>query len=329
MILSRRSLLILSVTASALTASFVISPSSAIAAPTPAKEKIAMNSHPVAHRYATVNGRRVFYREAGDPSAPTIILLHGFPSSSFMYRDLIPALADRFHVIAPDYIGFGQSDAPSAGEFAYTFDSLTEHVTGLIDQLGLTSYALYMQDYGGPVGFRIFTARPNQVTGLIIQNANAYLEGVGDMPRQVFLPLWEQRNETTEAAARGFLAAGTTQFQYTVGAQNPEAISPDNWVHDQALLDRPGTDAYQLDLLENYKTNVGLYDSWHAAFREHQPRTLIIWGRNDPFFVPAGAEAFQRDLPQAKLVWLDAGHFVLDENTPQVAAEIEAMFAAK
>lgn len=329
MILPRRSLLMLSVTASALAASFVISPSSAIAAPTHAKEKIAMNSHPVAHRYATVNGHKIFYREAGNPALPTIILLHGFPSSSFMYRDLIPALADKFHVIAPDYIGFGQSDAPAATAFDYTFDNLTAHVTGLIDLLGLKSYVLYMQDYGGPVGFRIFTQRPDQVKGLVVQNANAYMAGVGDMPKQIFLPLWDHRNAETEAAARGFLAAPTTQFQYTVGARHPEAISPDNWTHDQALLDRPGTDAYQLNLLEDYKTNVGLYDTWHAAFRAHHPKTLIIWGKADPFFVPAGAEAFKADLPQAKLIWLDAGHFVLDENTPQVAAEIKTMFAAR
>lgn len=283
--------------------------------------------NPVSYHYATVLGRRVFYREAGNPSAPTIVLLHGFPSSSFMYRNLIPALADKFHVIAPDYIGFGQSDAPSAKTFSYTFDSLTDHVTGLIDQLGLKSYYLYMQDYGGPVGFRILTQRPEAVKGLIIQNANAYLDGVGEMPKQVFLPLWTKRDATSEAAARGFLKAETTQFQYTVGAKNADAISPDNWVNDQALLDRPGTDAYQLDLLENYKTNVGLYDAWHAAFRKLQPRTLIIWGKNDPFFIPAGAEAFRRDIPGARLVWLDSGHFVLDENTPQVAAEIKAMFA--
>lgn len=281
------------------------------------------------YHYATINGRKIFYREAGNPAAPTIILLHGFPSSSHMYRDLIPALADKFHVIAPDYIGFGQSDAPSATEFEYTFDSLTTHVTGLIDQLGLKSYVLYMQDYGGPVGFRIFVTRQDQIEGLIVQNANAYLEGVGDMPKQIFLPLWERRNEVTEAAARSFLAAGTTKFQYTAGAKNPDAISPDNWMHDQALLDRPGTDAYQLDLLENYKTNVGAYDAWHAAFRTQKPKTLIIWGKNDPFFIPAGAEAFKRDLPEAKLVWLDSGHFVLDENTPEVAREIIAMFAEK
>lgn len=281
------------------------------------------------YRTATVEGRKVFYREAGDPAAPTIVLLHGFPTSSHMYRDLIPALADKFHVIAPDYIGFGQSEAPSHASFTYSFDNLTSHVDGLLDQLHLTSYVLYMQDYGGPVGFRLFTAHPDRVKGFVIQNTNAYLEGVGELPKQIFLPLWNKRDEATEAAARGFLKPETTQFQYTVGAKNPEAISPDNWVHDQALLDRPGTDAYQLDLLENYKTNVALYDSWHAAFRKYQPKTLIVWGKADPFFVPAGAEAFKTDLPNARLVWLDAGHFVLDENTPRVAEEIKATFAAK
>ncbi|CAN5347198.1 alpha/beta hydrolase [soil metagenome] len=284
---------------------------------------------PVRYRTATVEGHKVFYREAGDPAAPTIVLLHGFPSSSHMYRELIPALADTFHVIAPDYIGFGQSDAPSHTAFKYSFDALTAHVSGLLDQLHVTSYILYMQDYGGPVGFRLFTAHPDRVKGFVIQNANAYLDGVGDMPKIVFLPLWAKRDATTEAAARGFLNAETTQFQYTFGAHNPEAISPDNWVHDQALLDRSGTDAYQLDLLEDYKTNVALYDSWHAAFRQHQPRTLIVWGKNDPFFTPAGAEAFKQDLPQAKLVWLDGGHFALEENVGLVADEIKTSFAGQ
>ncbi|KUO57380.1 MAG: alpha/beta hydrolase [Sphingomonadales bacterium BRH_c42] len=279
-------------------------------------------------KFATVNGRQIFYREAGDPAAQTIVLLHGFPTSSHMFRDLIPQLADRYHVIAPDYVGFGQSDAPSAAEFEYSFDNLTAHVAGLIEQIGLKSYILYMQDYGGPIGFRLFTQNPGKVAGFVIQNTNAYMAGVGEMPAQIFLPLWEKRDETTEAAARGFLAAETTRFQYLVGAKDPEAISPDNWTHDQALLDRPGHDAAHLDLLENYKTNVALYDSWHEAFAKYQPKTLIIWGKNDPFFIPAGAEAYLADLPQARLVWLDSGHFVLDENSSQVAAEIEATFPA-
>jgi pimeloyl-ACP methyl ester carboxylesterase len=288
-----------------------------------------MTAHPqnVRYRTASIDGRTVFYREAGDATAPTILLLHGFPASSHMFRGLIPLLADRFHVIAPDYIGFGQSAAPSHTEFAYTFENLTASVKGLIDHLGLKSYFLYMQDFGGPVGFRLFAERPDQIAGFVIQNTNAYLEGVGDMPRQIFVPLWEKRDAASETGARQFLAAGTTKFQYLVGARDPEAISPDNWTIDQALLDRPGVDLAQLDLLEDYKTNVAAYESWHAAFRTHQPRTLIVWGRNDPFFVPAGAEAFLRDLPHARLVWLDAGHFVLDENAATVAAEITAAFA--
>jgi pimeloyl-ACP methyl ester carboxylesterase len=276
---------------------------------------------------ASVNGRQIFYRQAGDPANSTILLLHGFPTSSFMFRDLIPLLADRFHVIAPDYIGFGQSDAPSNSEFDYTFDNLTAHVAGLIEQLGLSSYILYMQDFGGPVGFRLFTAAPEKVAGFVIQNTNAYMEGVGELPAQIFLPLWDKRDAASEAGARAFLAPDTTKFQYQVGAQNIEAISPDNWTHDQALLDRPGHDAAHLDLLEDYKTNVAAYESWHEAFRRHRPKTLIVWGKNDPFFIPAGASAFLSDLPQARLVWLDAGHFVLDENAPQVAAEIKGVFA--
>jgi pimeloyl-ACP methyl ester carboxylesterase len=283
---------------------------------------------PTFHRFADVNGRKVFYREAGDPALPTILLLRGIPTSSQMFRDLIRALADSFHVIAPDYIGFGHSEAPSATEFKYTCDNLAAEVAALVDHLGLSSYILYMQDNGGPIGLRLFTQHPEQVTGLVVQNANAYLEGVGDMPKQIFLPLWSERNAANETAARGFLAAETTKFQYLVDARNEQAISPDNWTRDQALLDRPGVDASQLDLLEDYKSNVAVYDSWRAAFRQHQPRTLIVWGKNDPFFIATGAEAFQRDQPQAKLVWLDAGHFALDENAASVADETKTEFAA-
>lgn len=280
------------------------------------------------YRTATVNGRKIFYREAGDPAAQTILLLHGLPTSSQMFRDLMSALADRFHLIAPDYVGFGHSDAPSRDAFEYSFDNLAAHVAGLVDVLGLTSYILYMQDYGGPVGFRLFTQRPDRVRGFIIQNANAYMEGVGDAPKQVLLPLWENRTPETEKAAREFVSLEGTKFHWLVGAKDPEAINPDNWILDQALLDRPGVQDYQVDLLENYKINIGLYPGWQAAFREHKPKTLIVWGKNDPFFIPPGAKAYLNDLPQAKLVWLDSGHFVLDENTPQVAAEIKTVFGA-
>jgi pimeloyl-ACP methyl ester carboxylesterase len=197
----------------------------------------------------------------------------------------------------------------------------------MLSQLGLTSYILYMQDYGGPVGFRLFAEDPEQVKGFIIQNANAYMEGVGDLPKQALGPLWENRNATTEQPAKDFLSLPSTKFHWTVGARNEENINPDNWILDQAFLDRPGTQTYQIDLLENYKTNVASYESWQAAFRAHQPKTLIVWGKKDPFFVPAGAEAYLHDLPNAKLVWLDSGHFVLDENLDTVAKEIRSTFA--
>ena len=278
------------------------------------------------HRTVIVNGRKIFYREAGDPAAETILLLHGLPTSSQMFRDLIPALADRFHLVAPDYVGFGHSDAPSNKEFTYSFDNLAAHVAGLVDVLGLKSYILYMQDYGGPIGFRLFTQHPDRVKGFIIQNANAYLEGVGEEPKKALLPLWENRTPETEKAARDFVSIEGTKFHWLVGAKDPEAINPDNWILDQALLDRPGTQDYQVDLLENYKSNIALYPEWQAAFRAHKPKTLIVWGKHDPFFIPPGARAYLNDLPDAKLVWLDAGHFVLDENAPQVAAEIKAVF---
>ncbi|MDH0865573.1 alpha/beta fold hydrolase [Mitsuaria sp. GD03876] len=280
----------------------------------------------IRHRTATVLGRQVFYREAGDPSLPTLLLLHGLPTSSRMFLPLIPLLADRFHVIAPDYIGFGHSDAPSPSEFTYTFDHLAEHVAGLVDALGLTAYTLYMQDYGGPIGYRLFTQRPHQVTGFIIQNANAYVEGVGDEAKTVFGPLWQSRTPATEAPARELISMAGTKWHWLVGVKDPELIDPDHWIVDQALLDRPGIQDANVDLLANYQTNLALYPTWHEAFRQHRPKTLIVWGKNDPIFIPPGARAYLNDLPDAKLVWLDGGHFVLDEFAPQVAAEIRAFF---
>lgn len=278
---------------------------------------------------AEVDGRKVFYREAGNSKAPAIVLLHGFPSSSHMYRDLIPVLAGKFHVIAPDMIGFGYSDAPSPAEFTYSFDKLASVTQGLLDKLGVKSYGLYMQDYGGPVGLRLATAHPERVTGLVIQNANAYMDGIGKPLADVFLPFWNERNVTTEAAARAFLTLATTKFQYTAGARNPAGLNPDAWTHDQALLDRPGNADIQLTLFQDYQSNVALYDTWHDYFRRHQPRTLIVWGKNDPLFIAPGAEAFKRDMPKAKLVWLDGGHFALEENVPTVATEIIRLFSRK
>ncbi len=282
---------------------------------------------PTQYRYATVQGVQLFYREAGNPAAPTIVLLHGFPSSSHMYRDLIPLLAGQFHVIAPDLPGYGYSDMPPMNKYDYTFDNLAKSVQELLDQLAVKNYVLYMQDYGGPVGMRIATAQPKRVRGLVVQNANAYLEGVSEMLGGVFMPLWKEQNDVTVAAARGFLKAETTKFQYTQGAHSPATLNPDAWTHDQALLDRPGNDAIQLKLFVDYQTNVALYDAWHIYFRQYQPKTLVVWGKGDPLFTVAGAEAYKQDLKQIEVRYYDGSHFVLEEHAADIAAQIKRVFA--
>lgn len=273
----------------------------------------------ITYQTANVNGLETFYREAGPKEAPVIVLLHGFPSSSHMYRDLIPKLADRFRVIAPDYIGFGYSGMPSVREFEYNFVNLTKHVeTLLLDVLKLKRFSIYVQDYGAPVGFRLATAHPDAIEGIIVQNGNAYPEGISP----AFEPLkawWTDRNSETEKAARALLDAGTTKFQYTHGAKNPERVSPDSYKFDQVFLDRPGNDEIQLSLLYNYPSNVAEYPKWHEFFRTHQPRTLIVWGQNDPFFTVEGAKAFLRDLPKAELHLIEAGHFALETESQFIA----------
>ena len=270
----------------------------------------------------SVRGLEGFYREAGPKDAPAIVLLHGFPSSSHMFRELIPRLAEHFHVIAPDYIGFGYSAHPAATEFEYTFDNLTEYVEKLlVDVIGLRKFSIYVQDYGAPIGFRIATRHPEAIEGIVIQNGNAYIEGISP----AFEPLkafWANRNSETEKPVRALLTAETTRFQYTHGAKNPEAISPDSYTFDQHFLDRPCNDAIQLDLLHNYPSNVALYDEWHQYFRDKQPRTLIVWGQNDPFFTVEGAKAFLIDLPNAELHLLDAGHFALEEEGELIAEQM-------
>jgi len=274
------------------------------------------------YHHATIQGHKIFYREAGSPTKPTFVLLHGFPSSSHMFRDLIPQLASDFHVIAPDYLGFGYSDAPSATEFEYTFDNVTALIEELLfSHLKLKSFSLYVQDYGAPVGFRIASRHPAAVEGVVVQNGNAYVEGIS-AAFEPLQPFWANRNAETEKAPRSLLTKQTTIFQYTHGAKNPEAISPDSYTFDQALLDRPGNDAIQLDLFHNYTSNVALYDAWHEYFRAKQPRMLIVWGQNDPFFTVAGAKAFLNDLPNAELHLIDGGHFLLEEYSEIVAGEI-------
>ena len=272
---------------------------------------------------AVVDGHKLFYRAAGDVTAPAIVLLHGYPSSSHMYRDLIPMLAKNFRVIAPDYLGFGYSDAPKATEFNYTFDNLAALTGKLLEQIGVNRYAVYMQDYGGPVGLRLASTRPQQVAGLVIQNANAYMDGISEAAANIFMPLWNNNDET---GARQMLLAETTKYQYTAGAANPDNLNPDAWTMGQAALDRPGDADRQLALFKNYQTNVGLYDTWHAYFREHQPKTLIVWGKGDPFFTVPGAEAYKRDLKDIEVHYLNGGHFALEEFSSDVAQLIKARF---
>jgi pimeloyl-ACP methyl ester carboxylesterase len=275
------------------------------------------------YNYAEVNGYKMFYREAGDRSAPTIVLLHGFPSSSHMYRDLIPKLADQLHVIAPDYIGFGYSDAPKAGDFSYTFDNLAAHVEALLlSVIGLKKFSIYVQDYGAPVGYRIAARHPEAIEAIVVQNGNAYVEGIGS-GFDAMKPFWAKRNAETEKPVRALLTLETTAFQYTHGAKNSKQISPDNWTFDQIFLDRPGNAAVQLDLLYDYQSNLGHYDRWHEYFRKNHPPMIILWGKNDPFFTVEGAQAYQRDLPKAELILLDTGHFALEEEGDFIAQRIK------
>jgi pimeloyl-ACP methyl ester carboxylesterase len=281
------------------------------------------------HRTIRIDDLDVFFREAGDSAAPAIVLLHGFPTSSHMFRDLIPRLAARFHVIAPDLIGFGFSSAPPVSRFQYTFDNLTRVVAKLLEHLGVTRYVLYVHDYGGPIGFRLATAAPERVRGLVVQNANAYMEGVSEAVANLFLPLWKERTPQTLGAAKDFLTAEATKMQYTAGAHDPKSIDPTTWTLDQALLDRPGMSDVHLTLFVDYEKNVALYDSWHAYLREHRPSTLILWGKNDPFFLVPGAEAFRRDVPEAEVVLLDGGHFALEEHVDAIAERIFQQFAPR
>jgi pimeloyl-ACP methyl ester carboxylesterase len=273
-------------------------------------------------QHAAVRNLRMFYREAGSKDSPTIVLLHGFPSSSHMFRDLIPQLAEKFHVIAPDYIGFGYSDAPGVSEFEYTFDNLSVYVEELLfNVLGLKKFSIYVQDYGAPVGYRIAARHPEAIEGIVVQNGNAYAEGIGPA-FDPMKPFWANRTAETETPVRALLTKETTIFQYTHGVKDVTRISPDSYTVDQLFLDRPGNDAIQLNLLHNYQSNLGHYDEWHAFFRKAQPKMLIVWGQNDPFFTVAGAKAYLRDIPKAELHLLDTGHFALEEHGDFIAQQI-------
>ena len=281
------------------------------------------------YRTADVAGVEIFYREAGDPKSPTILLLHGFPTSSHMFRDLIPLLADQYHLVAPDYPGFGYSARPKVTEFNYTFDHLADVMEGFVDTLGLKRYSLYMQDFGGAVGFRLATGRPDQVRALIIQNANAYDEGISSGVRDVVLRVWKERTPQTEARLKELFELPVTKRQYLEGAPDPSLVNPDAWEHAQWGMDRPGDKEIQFALHANYGSNVEHYEEWHAYFRKNQPPTLIVWGKGDFVFTPAGAEAYRKDLKNVELHMLNAGHFALETNAAEIAGYIRRFPATR
>jgi pimeloyl-ACP methyl ester carboxylesterase len=273
----------------------------------------------VAYRTVKVDGMDVFYREAGPKDATSVLLLHGFPTSSHMFRNLIPALADEFHLIAPDYPGFGNSSMPTMDGFDYTFDNLAVVIEKFTEKIGLKKYSLYVQDYGAPVGYRLAVAHPDRVQALVVQNGNAYKEGIDNDFWKPLKAYWKEKTVEREKALRAFLTREATISQYTAGARQKEAISPDNWNMDQPLLDRPGNAEIQLALFYSYGSNPPLYPKWQAYFREHQPPMLIVWGKNDPIFPAAGAEPYKRDLKNLEFHLLETGHFALEEEGGRIA----------
>jgi pimeloyl-ACP methyl ester carboxylesterase len=281
----------------------------------------AASSYPVTHhRTKTIDGIKIFYREAGPKDAPVVLLLHGFPTSSHMFRNLIPALADRYHVIAPDYPGYGQSDMPDRAKFAYTFDRFGELVDGLLDQLGVARYTMYVMDYGAPVGWRLALKHPERISALIVQNGNAYDEGL----KEFWDPIKAHRK-----ALYVLVAPETTIFQYTDGVSDLSRIAPDNWVQDQALLDRPGNADIQMDIFYDYRTNLPLYPKVQAYFRKHQPPTLIVWGKNDKIFPADGAHPYKRDLPKVEFHLIDTGHFALEDKADEMVPLIRDFLKRK
>jgi pimeloyl-ACP methyl ester carboxylesterase len=274
--------------------------------------------YPVYHHTISIDGLEIFYREAGPAGAPVVLLLHGFPTSSSMFRNLIPQLATRYRVVAPDYPGFGQSSMPARDKFTYTFARYAELMDKLTVALQLDHYTLYVMDYGAPVGYRLALKHPERVSAFVIQNGNAYEEGLRDFWKP-FRAYWQDRSVTNAAALRKFLTIDATKWQYTHGVPEPALVSPDAWLLDQAGLDRPGNNDIQLDLFYDYRTNVLLYPEIQAYFRKHQPPTLIVWGKNDQIFPAEGATPYLRDLKNVDLHLLDAGHFALETNGPQIA----------
>jgi len=282
----------------------------------------------IRYQHAIVDGAKIFYREAGPKTAPTLLLLHGFPTSSHMFRNLIPALADRYHVIAPDLPGFGFSDAPDHKQFRSTFEKLAKVIDTFTQTIGIERYAIYVFDYGAPVGFRLALAHPERVTAIISQNGNAYAEGLsqGWNPIQKY---WKEPTAENRAALREFLKPEATKSQYLYGVQDETLVAPETYELDAALLARPGNDDIQLDLFLDYASNVALYPKFQEYFRTKQPPTLAVWGKSDPFFLPPGAEAFKRDNPNAEVRFYDTGHFALETHHQEMAGAIRDFFGRK
>jgi pimeloyl-ACP methyl ester carboxylesterase len=279
----------------------------------------------VAYRKVHVDGNGVFYREAGPKDAPALLLLHGFPTAGHMFRELIPRLADTFHLVAPDLPAFGQSDMPARGAFQYTFENLANVIDRFTEAIDLRRFAIYVFDYGAPVGFRLAVRHPDRITAIISQNGNAYEEGLSEgwIPIRAY---WSDPSPARRDALRKFLAPESTRWQYTHGVPDPTAVSPDGYSLDNFYLARPGADEIQLDLLGDYQSNVALYPTFQNYLRTHAPRLLAVWGKNDPFFLPRGAEAFRRDVPGAKIQFLETGHFALETHSKEIAAAIRAFF---
>jgi pimeloyl-ACP methyl ester carboxylesterase len=290
------------------------------------KKQDSVLSNTVRYGTVEVDGLNIAYREAGDAAAPKLVLLHGFPASSHQYRNLIPALADRFHVIAPDYPGFGNSDMPDPASFSYTFDKLADVTEHFLEKKGFDRYGLFVQDYGGPVGFRVAMRNPQALDWLIIQNTNAYEVGFTAAWDAIRHALWKKRNAETEAPLLAFLSLDGIKMAYTSGHKRPDLISPDNWNMDFRFMERPNARRIQLDLFYDYRTNVELYPAWQKFLRERQPRTLIFWGQHDIFFTPEGGEAYLSDLPRAEMHRLDSGHFAVEDSLDVIAGNIRRFY---
>lgn len=272
----------------------------------------------VLHRTLKIQGINIAYREAGDPARPTVVLLHGFPTSSHMFRNLIPALSSKYHVLAPDYPGFGSSDMPALGKFDYSFANFANVVDEFLAAKSVKKYSLYIMDYGAPVGYRLFAKHPERVTGFTIQNGNAYAQGLSDFWKPL-KALWAERTKANEDALRPFLELAGTRWQYTHGVKDASVVSPATWIHDQYLLDRPGNKDIQIELFHSYGTNVGEYPKWQKLFRQYQPPALLVWGKNDEIFPESGAQPYKKDLQNLEFHLLDAGHFALETHGPFIA----------